>query len=206
MIALKLGKEALITLMSIFVITMNIFITKQINLATLILTTTDCFTIGIGLILNLVQEYWGKTEAINATKISFYMAIVFLFMSCFQLAYIPDITDNGMHNHFVAILNWTPRIIIASLISFLITQTVDANIYAYLKNKFGNKFFILRNYGSLIISQGIDTILFSFLGLYGIVSNIFDIILASYFIKILAILIATPFVSFARIVIKKDSK
>jgi uncharacterized integral membrane protein (TIGR00697 family) len=54
-----------------------------------------------------------------------------------------------------------------------------------------------------MISQAIDTVFFSFLGLYGIVSNISDIILASYLIKILAILLATPFVAFARKFIKK---
>jgi uncharacterized integral membrane protein (TIGR00697 family) len=202
LLALRLGREALITLMSVFVITMNIFITKQINLMSLILTTTDCFTIGIGLILNLIQEYWSKKEAVRSTKISFFMAAVFLVMACFQLLYIPDLSDNGVHNHFVGILNYTPRIIIASLISFFVAQIIDANLYAYLKNKFGKNYFILRNYGSLIVSQAVDTVLFSFLGLYGIVSDIGAIILASYIIKILAIIIATPFVAFARKFIK----
>lgn len=202
LLALKLGKEALISLMSVFVITMNIFITKQINLISLTLTTTDCFTIGIGLILNLIQEYWSKDEAIKSTKISFFMAVIFLIMACFQLSYIPDLSDNGMHDHFVGILNYTPRIIIASLISFFVTQTIDANLYAYLKKKLGKKYFILRNYGSLIVSQAVDTVLFSFLGLYGIVSDITDIIFASYIIKILAILLATPFVAFTRKFIK----
>ena len=202
LLALKLGKEALITLMSVFVITMNIFITKQINLLSLVLTTTDCFTIGIGLILNLIQEYWSKDEAIKSTKISFFMAVIFLVMACFQLSYIPHPSDNGMHEHFVGILNYTPRIIIASLISFFFAQTIDANLYAYLKSRLGKKYFILRNYGSLIVSQAVDTVLFSFLGLYGIVSDITDIIFASYIIKILAILLATPFVAFARKFIK----
>jgi uncharacterized integral membrane protein (TIGR00697 family) len=68
--------------------------------------------------------------------------------------------------------------------------------------RLGKKYFILRNYGSLIVSQAVDTVLFSFLGLYGIVSDISDIIFASYIIKILAILLATPFVAFARKFIK----
>jgi uncharacterized integral membrane protein (TIGR00697 family) len=206
LIALKLGKEALVTLMSVFVITMNIFITKQINLMSLILTTTDCFTIGIGLILNLIQEYWNKDEAIKSTKISFFMSAIFLVMACFQLSYIPDISDMGMHEHFVGILNFTPRIIIASLISFFVAQTIDANLYAYLKSRLGKKYFVLRNYGSLIVSQAIDTVLFSFIGLYGIVSDITDIIFASYIIKILAILLAIPFVAFARKFIKVNSR
>ena len=109
-----------------------------------------------------------------------------------------------MHQHFVSILNFTPRIIIASLISFFITQFVDTTLYSFFKKIAGEKYFILRNYGSLFISQAIDTVLFSFLGLYGIVNNIFDIIVASYIIKIIVILLATPYISVARKLIKKN--
>jgi uncharacterized integral membrane protein (TIGR00697 family) len=203
-LALRIGKNALISLMGIYVIMMNLFITKQISLFGLSLTTTDSFTVGIGLILNLLQEYWGKEEAVKTVRLSFFLAIIFLVMAGFQLFYIPHLADGGMHQHFVSILNFTPRIIIASLISFFITQFVDTTLYSFFKKIAGEKYFILRNYGSLFISQAIDTVLFSFLGLYGIVNNIFDIIVASYIIKIIVILLATPYISVARKLIKKN--
>lgn len=203
-LALRIGKNALISLMGIYVIMMNLFITKQISLFGLSLTTTDSFTVGIGLILNLLQEYWGKEEAVKTVRLSFFLAIIFLVMAGFQLFYIPHLADGGMHQHFVSILNFTPRIIIASLVSFFITQFVDTTLYSFFKKIVGEKYFILRNYGSLFISQAIDTVLFSFLGLYGIVNNIFDIIVASYIIKIIVILLATPYISVARKLIKKN--
>lgn len=205
MIALRMGKEALMALMGVYVIIMNLFVTKQIGILGYSITATDSFTVGTGLILNLLQEYWSKEEAIKATKLSFFLAAIFVIMSSFQLSYIPHCMDNGMHAHFVALLNWTPRIIVASLIAFLVTQFVDTTLYGFLKKQTGQKYFILRNYSSLLVSQAVDTVLFAILGLYGIASNLWAVIIASYIVKILAILIATPYVSMARKLVKKDN-
>ena len=77
-------------------------------------------------------------------------------------------------------------------------------IYGFLKERFGNKYFVARNYASLAFTQLVDTILFTFLGLYGInesfsdIRTLFDIILVSFIIKLLVIAIAVPFVTFVK--------
>jgi uncharacterized integral membrane protein (TIGR00697 family) len=97
----------------------------------------------------------------------------------------------------------TSRIVIASFISYLITQFIDIQIYGFLKEKTEGKYFTLRNYFSLSLSQLIDTILFSFLGLYGIVAQISDIIVLSYSIKLLTIFCMSPFLIFAKRLVLK---
>jgi queuosine precursor transporter len=191
--ALRLGKDALITLIVIQAILANLFITKEISLFHLCITCTDAFAVGSGLALNLLQEYYGKKATKNAILISFCTLIFYLIMSQFQLWYKPISSET--HQPFSAILSLMPRVVCASIISYLICQLIDYNVYALLKTKLHNKFFILRNYGSLIISQTIDTILFSFLGLYGIVPHIWHIILVSFIIKIATIILATPLMS-----------
>ncbi len=191
--ALRLGKEALITLIIIQAILANLFITKEISLFHLCVTCTDAFAVGSGLALNLLQEYYGKATTKKAIYISFCALVFYLVMSQFQLWYNP--ISDASHQPFSAILSLMPRLIGASIFSYLICQLIDYKIYALLKIKLHNKFFILRNYGSLIISQAIDTVLFSFLGLYGIVPHIWHIILVSFIIKIATIILATPFMS-----------
>jgi uncharacterized PurR-regulated membrane protein YhhQ (DUF165 family) len=53
-----------------------------------------------------------------------------------------------------------------------------------------------------MVTQLLDTILFSLLGLYGLVANIWQIIIISYLIKLFAIGIATPLVGFSKWVMR----
>jgi len=196
LLALRLGKEALITLIALQAILANLFITKEIALFSLCVTCTDAFSVGSGLALNLVQEYYGKTIAKQAILISFFALLFYLVMSQFQLWYMP--TNAQTHIPFADILSIMPRLIFASMVAYVTSQYTDYYLYSLFKKKFHNQLFIIRNYGALFISQLLDTIIFSFLGLYGIVHNVWHIILVSYLIKIITILVATPFIAFLR--------
>lgn len=195
--ALKIGKETLITLLCIQAILSNIFVTKQILLLGLCATCGDVFSVGSSLSLNLIQEYYGKTIAQKTIWVSFFCLIFYLTMTQMHLIYVPsefDVTQNA----FATLLGAAPRIVLVSLISYLISQQIDTNLYAYFRHKFAGKFFILRNYGSLLISQLADTLFFTIFALYGIVENLGQIFIVSYAIKIFAILISTPIVAYLK--------
>jgi hypothetical protein len=61
-----------------------------------------------------------------------------------------------------------------------------------------DRLLIIRNYASIVVTQLLDTVLFTFLGLYGIIDNLWEVVIISYSIKLLAIVVATPFVGFSR--------
>jgi uncharacterized integral membrane protein (TIGR00697 family) len=98
-----------------------------------------------------------------------------------------------------------PRIMIASISVYLFSQLLDYILYGALKKMCQERYLVLRNYASIAFCQLVDTVLFSFLGLYGIVHNIWDVIIISYSVKLGAIVIATPFVILSRFIFK-DSK
>ncbi len=189
---LMLGKEALIAYIGLLFVMANIFVVKQINLFGWTVTSSDAFIIGIGLSLNLLQEFWDKRSARQAIFISFVLSAIYLIIGACINAYVPALEDNA-HAHISFMMEHTPRIIIASFISYLITQIIDIQVYAFLKKITNGQRFVLRNYFALCLSQGIDTILFSFLGLWGIVANIFDVMVVSYSVKLLAIVFMAPF-------------
>ena len=200
--ALKLGKEALVALVCILCILANLFVTKQITLFGFSATCSDAFTIGATLGLNLLQEYFGKNIARKTIWINFSFLVFYAVISQIHLAYLPSFADST-HWHFVSVLQFMPRIVIASFTVYLIAQSVDYILYGFFKRACNDRFLVVRNYGSMLISQLVDTILFSFLGLYGIVSNIGEIIIISYIIKVIAIIIATPFVAFSRRIVNR---
>lgn len=200
--AAYIGKEALTAFVAITCIVANLFVIKQITLFGLHVTATDAFIIGGVLALNLLNEYFGRESARKALWIAFGASILVAVLTHIHLRYLPNQFDIS-HHHFVQLLSATPRIVLASLFSYLVSQQCENTLYTFLKVRLNNNYFVIRNYLSMSVTQLIDTILFSFLGLYGIVGNIGTIILVSYGIKILAIFIISPLSWFSKWFMKR---
>lgn len=201
---LFVGKEALIAAITVFTILANLFVTKQITLCGFHVTATDAFAIGATLGMNMLQEYYGNTAARKAIIISFLMGVFFTIASIFHLLYLPNSFDEH-HIHFLALLSPLPRIIIASLSTYFLTQYVDYFLFNTLKRKFITQNVSTRYCFSTMLSQLFDTVLFSFLGLYGIVHNIGHLIMVSYTIKLVIIAASTPFVWLSSYIMKGHS-
>lgn len=195
--ALRLGSQALVAFISVQCILANLFVMKQMNFCGFTVTCSDAFTIGAVLGLNLLQEYFGREQAQRAIWISFGLLVFYAVMTHIHLGYIPSACDT-MHGAYDTILRFMPRIIIASFAVYLAVQHFDSWLYAQLKRIFNSKYLVARNYMSISCSQLLDTLLFSFLGLYGIVDNIWHIIFVSYAIKMATIAIATPFLALSK--------
>ena len=193
-------KELLISLVCLMGILSNLFVIKQINLFGFAATAADMYAVGAALGLNLLQEYWGKNTAKKTIWANFLCSLFYLSMVQFHLAYIPNAFDASAKS-FVEILFYTPRLVCASFISYLISQYVECSLFEFLKNSCDKRWFLLRNYGSLIFSQFLDTLLFSFIGLYGIVGNITHVIFISYLIKIGALIFSVPFIALTKLVV-----
>ncbi|HEX2978329.1 MAG TPA: queuosine precursor transporter [Candidatus Babeliales bacterium] len=197
--ALRIGKDALIALVATLSIIANLFVTKQIALGGFIVTAADAYTIGAVLSLNMLQEYFGSKTAIRAIWISFFMMFVAAIAGQIQLWYLPALCDS-MHPHFQALLCNSPRIIAASLIAYLASQHLDRAIFAWLSKQLSGNLMIARFCSSTIIAQLVDTLLFTFLGLYGIVESVWDVVLISYFIKLCAVILTIPAIWLSRFI------
>lgn len=184
--ALRLGKEALIAWVTIQALIANLFVLKQITLLGLDVTASDTFIIGSLLGLNFLQEYHSQDDAKKATWICFFFMAFFAIISQLHLAFQPSIHD-VTQSAFTTILTASPRLVIASVGVFFLVQQIDIRFFAFLKNRFPQVNFAIRTAISLVISQFLDTVLFSFAGLYGIVASIFDIIVISFLIKLVVI-------------------
>lgn len=195
--ALRLGASALISLIALQGVIANLFVVKQMQLFGLTVTCSDVFAIGSMIGLNLLQEYFGKAYAQRAIKISFLTLLFFVAVSQIHLGYSPALADQT-HGAFYLVLSSTPRIIFASIAVYYIVQKVDVWLFGKLKNLFGDKYLSIRMGVSLVITQAIDTVLFSFLGLYGLVAEIGSVILLSFFVKCLVIGAGSPLAALAK--------
>ncbi len=195
--ALRLGKEALITSFAFQVLIANLFITKQMVCFRLHITCVDVYTIGALLSLNMLQEFYGKKVAKQSIWITFFFLFFFVIMSRFHLKYLPSITDT-FHKPFQMILSPSFRIVLSSFIVMLIAQLLDVKLYGYFKRKWKGKKIMFSFTAASLISQFVDTFLFSYLALYDLVHSLRDIILISYLIKVGIIFCMAPFTAFLK--------
>lgn len=205
-IALKRGEQALVSLLCVQIILANLFVTKEITLFGLSATASDALAVGASFILNLIQEYFGSFNIHKTIWTSFFISLFYILVSLLHIAYSGD--NSAMNDCFATLLNPMPRILLASLVTYLIVQHLECWLYNYLSCKLERQFFILRNYSSVAITQLLDTILFSFLGLYkatasyNSINTIIQIIIVSYSIKLVIILLTAPFIAFSKKLIK----
>lgn len=189
--ALYLCPAALMALVSLQVVLMNLFVTKQIMLFGFNATSSDVLGIGAVLGINLLREYCGSSAARTSVIISFLAVGFYTIISWLLLGYAPSVYDT-QQPHFIALLQPMPRILLASLFVYILVQTLEYKLYDILQKKFNGKYFIFRNYSVVLFTQLLDTVLFSYLGLYGIVDNLTEIIIISYAIKAVTIICMTP--------------
>jgi len=195
--ALRLGHGALTTAVTVQALIANLFVLKQIHFLGFEVTCSDAFAVGSILSLNLLREYFGKKAATKAISICFFFMIFFVAVSQVQLIFSPGPHDTAQFA-YAKLLTPAPRLLFASLIAFFLVQHLDVRCFGWISRILPRSSFPLRSSLSLTLSQLVDTILFSFLGLYGIVNSILDIILISFLIKACVIFTLGPLMGLMR--------
>jgi queuosine precursor transporter len=189
-IAVRLGSMALTVFVALSGVLANLFVVKQMTLFGLDVTCSDVYAIGGILGLNLLQELYGKEAASIALRSSMFGLLLFVAMAEIHLFYLPHEFDHA-HEAFSTILGQTPRIVAASIGVYYLVLRFDIVFFAFLKRWI--KSLGARLTFSLFASQALDTILFSFFGLYGIVASLFEVIAVSLIVKYMIILCSSFF-------------
>ena len=117
----------------------------------------------------------------------------------FAIRFKPDASDI-MQPHLKAIFGLMPRIVAASLVAYLISQHHDVWAFHFWKGVTRGRWLWLRNNLSTMVSQLLDTTVFTFLAFWGIFPwpVFWQIFITTYIFKWLIALIDTPFLYFAR--------
>lgn len=162
------------------------------------------------LVTDILSELYGKKQADTAVNLGIAASITFILLSQFWLYYVPSPEDTAFP-HIVAIFTNTPRIMIMGLLVYGVVQKFDVWLYHYwwsfTSRKYGDSksFLWLRNNGSTMISQLLNTVLFTMGAFYGVYEGdtLIDIIIFSYVVFFVTSLLDTPFVYLARYLHKK---
>ena len=194
--ARRLGRTALTCFVVLQSLMANLFVLKQVVLFGFEVTCSDVFSVGAIVALNLLQEDFDAAASRRAVLLSFFFMLFFVVMSWIHLLYIPSTTDY-MHDAYRQVLGVAPRLMFASICTTIVAQAIDIRLFAYMKRCFPKALLSIRSGITISISQGVDTLLFTFLGLYGLVASPWDVVFISYAIKMFISLFLLLFSSHA---------
>jgi uncharacterized integral membrane protein (TIGR00697 family) len=197
------GKMGLFSWITLAIILANIQVTKNIELFGFTATLGNIMYGTIFLITDAINELFGVKEAKRAVLLGFSVAIITLILMQTALLFTPTVWDEG-HDALAYTFGLLPRIALGSVLAYLISQWFDVQFFDVLKRR--NTPLWVRNNGSTLVSQWIDTVIFvpiAFLGLYE-PSVIVEIALTTYFIKVLVAFLDTPFLYLMKRITPRD--
>lgn len=203
LLALRLGRAALLAWIGLQAVLANLFVIKQMTLIGLTVTCSDIYMVGSVLCLNLLQEFYGREAARQSVLISLLLMALFGVMSQLHLAYEPSPYDST-HSYFAQILAFTPRLLIASYLVFYIVQRLDIWVFGRLRARLGSWPLPLRSGLSTLLAQIVDCTLFVMIGLYDIVNEPLHVIFVGCIVKMLVIAGAVPFTALAARVFDRE--
>lgn len=117
------------------------------------------------------------------------MALVFMAVNA-----LPAAAEGSNAEAFKAVLGWTPRIVLGSVLAFAFGEFSNSYIMAKMKIWTKGKMLWARTIGSTLVGQGLDTAIFVVVAFYGVLPNslLSAIIVSNYVFKVSVEVVFTP--------------
>lgn len=208
----KFGKTGLFVWSALSVIVANIEAVKMVQMFGMNCGLGNAVYASSFLVTDILSEKYGKKYATKAVNIGLVSTIAWVLISQQLLLFIPnelDFISPAMNELFTV----SPIFALTGIFTYAVVQRADVHLYE-LWWKLTDKLFKnhtkglwLRNNGSTLVSQLIDTIVFtSIIAMFGIYpwSEVPGMIIITYVLKASANVLDTPFCYWARKIKPKD--
>jgi len=202
------GRTGLFVWVGFATVLANIQVVKLIEIFGLTATLGNAVYGSIFLVTDILNEKYGKKEAKKAVWLGFSSLI--MMMIIMQVVLLFEATpDDFAQQSLATIFGLIPRIALGSMIAYIISQYTDVLIFSFLRKLFpSDGAFWIRNNGSTMLSQLLDTLIFTsiaFIGVYP--ADIWiSIFISTYVLKFLVSIVGTPFGYMAKRITPMDEK
>jgi uncharacterized integral membrane protein (TIGR00697 family) len=199
----KFGKMGVIGVMTGSIVMTNILVIKSVFLFGLGATAGNVLYAIIFLATDMLSEHYGGKEARKAVMLGFFVSVFMTISAWIAMAMIPAPWDFAQAS-FTVIFTPMARIVLGSMIAYLISNTLDTYSYDFLKKRFP-KHLWLRNNGSTWTSQLVDSIIFMSIALLGVIpfTAWLQVLIGNYVLKVIIAAMDTPFLYLSKRYVKK---
>lgn len=200
-----LGKEGIIGWMGIASILANLLLIKSVDILGISATLGNVLFASNFLATDILTENYGYKEAKKGIKFGIIGVVVFMIITQVALLYIPNSEDIAQSS-FELLFSFVPRISLASISMFALSNLADIRLYEWLRKKNNGKKMWLRNNVCTIICNGGENFLFYLIAFLGVmdIGTILTIALSATIIEILIALCDTPFLYISRTIKDKE--
>ena len=205
------GKRGLFMWIPIATIVANVQVIQTIELFGLVATLGNIVYASSFLVTDILSELYGKKEARKAVWIGFFSVISMTLLMNIALLFEPlegDAFAGETYKSLETIFSIMPRIVIASLTAYLISQQHDIWAYHFWRKRFpGQKKIWIRNNLSTVVSQFIDSTIFTLIAFWGIYEMriLIEIFATTYILKWIVAAADTPFIYWAAKIGRKEN-
>ncbi len=146
------------------------------------------------IITDIVDELWGKRRAVYIVWGGLAAEIIMLVL--IGIEYRIPALNPSQEELFKTVFSSQPRIVLASIIAYLVSQHHDVWAFWKLREFTRGRLLWLRNNASTMVSQLIDTTIFITIAFAGTVTGtvLVNMILATWLFKVLVAALDTPVV------------
>lgn len=193
------GKVGMYIWVAISTIICNIQVIKTVQLFGLVATLGNIVYGTNFLATDILSENYGKKYAQKAVCFGFVSLLIMTVSMQIALTFTPDVSDFSQSS-LETIFSLMPRVATGSLLAYIVSQTHDVYAYEFWRKLFpGKKHIWIRNNGSTMVSQLIDTTIFTFIAFWGVYppSVFLSIYGTTYIFKWVVAAADTPFVYIA---------
>lgn len=189
-----LGKEGIIGWMGIASILANLLLIKSIDILGISATLGNVLFASNFLATDILTENYGYKEAKKGVRFGIISVIIFMIVTQVALLFVPNAEDIAQSS-FELLFSFVPRISLASISMFALSNKIDIRLYEWLRKKSNGKKMWLRNNICTIICNGGENFLFYLMAFLGVmdIGTILTIALSATIIEVLIALCDTPF-------------
>lgn len=134
---------------------------------------------------DILTEVYGYKRSRKIIWLGFAMNILMALVFMAVVA-LPPAAEGSNHEAFKAVLGWTPRIVLGSIIAYAAGEFSNSYILAKMKIFTQGKMLWSRTIGSTMVGEAIDTVVFIFIAFYGVLPNdlLATLIVSNYIFKV----------------------
>lgn len=195
------GQKGLYAWIVLSAILANVQVLKTVELFGQVATLGNIMYGTSFLATDILSEKYGKTEARKGVYIGIFTLIATALLMTFSLQFVPHESD-WVQDSLANVFGIIPRIAFASTLAYFISQMHDTWAYSFWKTKSDQIW--VRNNLSTLVSQLIDTIVFTFIAFWGVYETpvFVSILLTTYVFKFIVAAADTPFIYLAKKITK----
>ena len=204
LLMLRFGKQGLTGLIVTNIILVSSFGALLIPLFGMTSNAGNVFYASIFLAAQVMTEHYGRKAAFRSIWVGFGALVLFVLLAQYsiRLEAVPGNTEliTSLQNMFAAV----PRVALASMAAYLVSQTLNVWLYDYLRQKTNKRSMWLRSLACSTAGQLVDSIFFFAIAFASVISNdqLIEAMAVGFAVKLLVGVLGIPVLYASSAVIK----